>query len=118
MSYKEYEEVNIIKLLILMAHADSDFHDNEKRIIKEKIKEFNLNPFFFDKYLNETKKLHNKPFKETCLELIKLIKKSNQRNKAIKLLSSLVAEDFIIHHEEMMFLQLIADEWGMYQQKL
>jgi ADP-glucose pyrophosphorylase len=118
MFYKENSEENIIKLLMLMAHADSDFHENEKKIIKDKIKEFDLNPFLFDKYLNEVKTLENRSFKDTCLELIKLIKDSNHRNKTIKLLSGLVAEDFIIHHEEMMLLQLIADEWGMYQQKL
>lgn len=118
MSYKENSEENIIKLLMLMSHADNNFHENEKKILREKIAECKLNSEFFDKNLNEIKKLDNKSFKIACLETIRLIKESNQRNKALKLLSSLAAEDFIIHQEEMMLLQLIADEWGMYQQKL
>lgn len=118
MSYKENGEENIIKLLMLMAHADSNFHENEKKILREKITEFKLNSAFFDRNLNEIQKLDDKSFKDACLETIRLIKDSNQRNIALKLLSSLAAEDFIIHQEEMMLLQLIADEWGMYQQRL
>ena len=118
MFYKENSEENIIKLLMLMAHADNNFHENEKKILREKITEFKLDSAFFDKNLNEIQKLDNKPFKDACLETIRLIKDSNQRNIALKLLSSLAAEDFIIHQEEMMLLQLIADEWGMYKQRL
>jgi uncharacterized tellurite resistance protein B-like protein len=118
MSYKENSNENIIKLLMLMANADNYFHENEKKIIKKKISDFGLDAKLFDEILNEIESLDINNFKSHCLETVKLIKDENLRNTTIKLLSSLAAEDFIIHEDEMMLLQLIADEWKMYKTSL
>ena len=118
MFYKENSEENIIKLLMLMANADNHFHENEKKIIKKKISDFGLNDKLFDEILHKITSLNKNNFKLHCLETLKLIKDENLRNTTLKLLSSLAAEDFIIHEEEMMLLQLIADEWKMYKTTL
>lgn len=118
MSYKENSEENVIKLLILMSIADNNLHENEKEIIKKKIYDFGLDDKLFDKILNQITPLDKNNFKFQCLETLKLIKDENLKNTTLKLLSSLAAEDFIIHEEEMMLLQLVADEWKMYKTTL
>ena len=118
MNYQENSEENIIKLLMLMSNADNNFHENEKKMIKNKISSFGLNAELFDEMLPQVTLLDKNNFKSSCIETLKLIKDENLRNTTLKLLSSLAAEDFIIHEEEMMLLQLIADEWKMYRTSL
>jgi uncharacterized tellurite resistance protein B-like protein len=118
MNYQENSEENIIKLLMLMSNADNNFHENEKKTIKNKISNFGLNAELFDEMLPQVTLLDKNNFKSSCIETLKLIKDENLRNTTLKLLSSLAAEDFMIHEEEMMLLQLIADEWKMYRTSL
>ena len=118
MNYQENSEENIIKLLMLMSNADNNFHENEKKMIKNIISSFGLNAELFDEMLPQVTLLDKNNFKSSCIETLKLIKDENLRNTTLKLLSSLAAEDFIIHEEEMMLLQLIADEWKMYRTSL
>ena len=118
MNYLENSEESIIKLLMLMSNADNNFLENEKKTIKNKISNFGLNAELFDEMLPQVTLLDKNNFKSSCIETLKLIKDENLRNTTLKLLSSLAAEDFIIHEEEMMLLQLIADEWKMYRTSL
>ncbi len=118
MIFERNSQENVIKVLILMANADNNLHENEIKIIKDKITQHNLNPKLFNDVLAEIKQLNTQTFKMSCLETLKLITDKELRNTTLKLLSSLAAEDFIIHEDEMMLLQLIADEWKMYKTSL
>lgn len=110
-------EENVVKLLLILAHADESYHDNEKKIILDLVKQENINVKSYNKILKEVKNLKHS-YKEECLKVLKSIKDKGLREKTLTLLANLTSADFILHEDEMLMLQLIADEWGMYKQKL
>jgi|TARA_B110000971_G_C19713522_1_gene365352 uncharacterized tellurite resistance protein B-like protein len=107
----------IIKLMLILAHADENYHENEEKIIKDIVKKNNIELSSYQKILKEVKS-SKKSYKEECLKALQLIKDENLRQKTLKSLTNLAAADFILHEDEMLLLQLISDEWGMYQERL
>ena len=107
----------IIKLLLVLAHADRTFHDNEKNFIENILKDTDYSKDQYNKILDEVI-ASDKSYKEQCLELVNQIKNQDQRERALKLLAELTAADFVLHEDEMLLLQIIADEWGMYKERL
>ena len=110
-------EEAIVKLMLILAHADENYHENEEKIIKDIVKKNNIKLISYQKILEEVKSLKGS-YKEECLKALQLIKDENLRQKTLKSLTNLAAADFILHEDEMLLLQLISDEWGMYQHKL
>jgi len=110
-------EENVVKLLLILAHADENYHNNEKKIILDLVRQENINVKSYNKILKEVKNLKHS-YKKECLKVLKSIKEKNLREKTLTLLANLTSADFILHEDEMLMLQLIADEWGMYKQKL
>lgn len=100
-----------------MAHADKTFHDNEKDFLVNILKEKNFSEDQYNKILDEVI-TSDKSYKEQCLELVNQIKNQDQRERTLKLLAELTAADFVLHEDEMLLLQIIADEWGMYKERL
>lgn len=107
----------IIKLLLVLAHADKTFHKNEKIFVENILKEKNYSRDHYNQILDEVIK-SKKPYKEQCLELVTQINDKTKREKTLKLLAELTAADFVLHEDEMLLLQIIADEWGMYKERL
>ena len=107
----------IIKLMLILAHADENYHENEEKVIKDIVKKNNIKLSSYQKILEEVKS-SKKSYKEECLNALQLIKDENLRNRTLKSLTNLAAADFILHEDEILLLQLISDEWGMYQHKL
>jgi len=107
----------IVKLMLILAHADENYHQNEEKVIKEIVKKNNIKLNSYNKILEEVQKSKN-TYKEECLKVLKIIKDEELRKKTLTLLTNLASADFILHEDEILFLQLIADEWGMYKQKL
>lgn len=108
---------SIIKLLLVLAHADKSFHLNEKVFLNNVVKEKN---FPIDEYRQILEEVinSNKTYKSQCLEILTEIKEQKDREYALRLFTQLVAADYILHEDEMLLLQLIADEWGMYKESL
>jgi uncharacterized tellurite resistance protein B-like protein len=110
-------EEAIVKLMLILAHADENYHENEEKIIKDIVKKNNIKLISYQKILEEVKNSKGS-YKEECLKALQLIKDENLRQTTLKSLTNLAAADFILHEDEMLLLQLISDEWGMYQHKL
>jgi len=107
----------LIKLLLLLAHADEQYHANEEKFIRDVVKKNNVDDKDYTKILNEVT-AENRDYKLSCLEILKKISNEENRKTALKALSDLAAADYIIHEDEILLLQLIADEWGMYKKRL
>lgn len=108
---------SIIKLLLVLAHADQSFHSNEKVFLNNIIKEKNFPIDEYKQILSEVIN-SNKTYKSQCLEILSEINGEKDRKYALKLFTQLVAADYILHEDEMLLLQLIADKWGMYKESL
>ena len=107
----------LIKLLLIFAHADEHYHENEKKLIKEICKKRNINDTKYDEILENV--LNNKnDYRTISLESIKEIKSKEDREKSLQALSDLATADYILHEDEVLLLQLIADEWGMYKKRI
>ena len=107
----------IIKLMLILAHADENYHQNEEKIIKQIVKKNKIKLNSYKKKLKEVQKSKN-TYKEKCLRVLKAIKDKKSRQKTLTLLTNLASADFILHEDEILLLQLIADEWGMYKSRL
>ena len=107
----------LIKLLLILAHADEIYHENEEKLIKEICKVRNIDSSEYGKILKEVLDEKN-DYKSICLRVLKEIKITEEREKSLRALSDLAAADYILHEDEMLLLQLIADEWGMYKKKI
>lgn len=111
------ESKSLIKLLLLLAHADEYYHDNEEAFIKQIAQKYNISLNSYSEILLEVQN-DTKNFKESCILTLEKIVSIDDRKTALKLLSDLAAADYILHEDEILFLQLIAEEWGMYKKRL
>lgn len=111
------ENKSLIKLLLLLAHADEYYHDNEEAFIKQIAQKYNISLNSYSEILLEVQN-DTKNFKESCILTLEKIISIDDRKTALKLLSDLAAADYILHEDEILFLQLIAEEWGMYKKRL
>jgi uncharacterized tellurite resistance protein B-like protein len=117
MELRANSDETVIKLMLILAHADEEYHENEEKVIKDIVKKNNIQISSYKKILDEVKKSKGS-YKEECLNTLRLIKDEDLRKKALKSLTNLAAADFILHEDEMLLLQLISDEWGMYRERL
>ena len=111
------ENKSLIKLLLILAHADEYYHDNEEAFIKQTAQKYNVSLDSYSEILLEVQNDY-KNFKESCISTLEKILSVDDRKIALKLLSDLAAADYILHEDEILLLQLIAEEWGMYKKRL
>ncbi|MDA7763757.1 TerB family tellurite resistance protein [Pelagibacterales bacterium] len=107
----------VVKLLIILAYADSDYSDLEQVFIQKVCDKTGINNNILQDITNEIKNSSNSLSKD-CRETIQLIRDKRLQNETIELLSDLIATDHVIHENELLFLQLIAKEWNMYRETL
>ena len=105
----------IIKILIILANADGNYHGNEQAFIKDIVKNRGVSNKIYNEILNETND-SNKSYKDLCMETVDLIKDPILRKEALSELTNLAAADFILHEDEMFLLQIIAEKWNMFQE--
>ena len=117
MELRANSDETVIKLMLILANADEEYHENEEKVIKDIVKKNNIQINSYKKILDEVKKSKGS-YKEECLNTLRLIKDEDLRKKTLKSLTNLAAADFILHEDEMLLLQLISDEWGMYRERL
>tara|TARA_B100001540_G_scaffold312322_1_gene333249 strand:+ start:213 stop:560 length:348 start_codon:yes stop_codon:yes gene_type:complete len=106
----EEKNINILKLLLLMAFADKVFMEEEKDLITKISSELKISNDTINKLIDEIEKIKN--ITEECRKIAKEIQNQKDRDKTIKLLVELMATDKIIHKKELFATQIIAEEWG------
>lgn len=104
----------IINLLILLAYADDNFSEPEEKFILNICNKLDISISDFNELIEINAHNENSLVKN-CKSAIALIGLNDLRKKTLELLSELAASDHIIHENELLVLQLIAEEWGMYR---
>jgi len=101
----------VLRLLYAMAYADKNISNEEIEIISKVARDINVDHKLSDTIISEIKSENlSKIFKET----IDLIDEEELRNKVLSLLSQLATADHILHENELYFLQIVAEKWGMF----
>ena len=110
-SYNKNSPQAVIRLLYAMAYADKNISEEEVQIISKVAKDFEINSNQAKSIIDDIKSNDLlKIFKDT----IKLIDDPELRNKILSLLSELATSDHILHENELYFLQIVAEKWGMF----
>ena len=75
----------LIKLLLILAHADEIYHENEEKLIKEICKVRNIDSSEYGKILKEVLDEKN-DYKSICLRVLKEIKITDMVKKDLEIL--------------------------------
>ena len=102
-----------IRILVLLAIADKEFHESEDKMIKNILKEHQIETKNYDVIRDQ---VLNSPetFDEICANSLKQIKDSDEQQDLLKILFVLSMADYILHEDEIRFIELCAKEWGVY----
>ena len=102
-----------IRILVLLAIADKEFHESEDKMIKNILKEHQIESKNYDVIRDQ---VLNSPetFDEICASSLKQIKDSDEQQDLLKILFVLSMADYILHEDEIRFIELCAKEWGVY----
>ena len=114
--YKQNSPEAMIRLLYAMAYADKYISKEEISIISRVIKENNFDEVNKELILQDLKQYDD--LTKVFMESIKLIENEAMRKKVLSLLSELATSDHVLHENEIFFLQMVAQKWGMYVQSL
>ena len=108
---------NKIRILVLLAIADKEFHESEDKMIKSILKEHQINSKNYntirDSVINS-----NETFDDICSSSLRLIREADQQQELLKILFVLSMADYILHEDELRFIELCAKEWGVYGDSL
>ena len=102
----------ILKLLLLMAFSDKVYMEEEKEFIKSVSKKLDVTDEKLKNLINEIEKTSD--ITKLCRETAREIENTEDKDKAIKLLSEMITADKMVHGKEIFALQVIAEEWEMY----
>ena len=102
-----------IRILVLLAIADKEFHESEDKMIKNILKEHNIESKNYNIIRDEVL-ASPETFDEICVSSLKKIKDSDEQQDLLKILFVLSMADYILHEDEIRFIELCAREWGVY----
>lgn len=102
-----------IRILVLLAIADKEFHESEDKMIKNILKEHNIESKNYNIIRDEVL-ASPKTFDEICASSLKQIKDTDEQQDLLKILFVLSMADYILHEDEIRFIELCAKEWGVY----
>ena len=102
-----------IRILVLLAIADKEFHESEDKMIKNILKEHNIESKNYNIIRDEVL-ASPETFDEICANSLKQIKDSDEQQDLLKILFVLSMADYILHEDEIRFIELCAREWGVY----
>lgn len=102
-----------IRILVLLAIADKEFHESEDKMIKNILKEHNIESKNYNIIRDEVL-ASPETFDEICASSLKQIKDTDEQQDLLKILFVLSMADYILHEDEIRFIELCAKEWGVY----
>ncbi|MBI66124.1 MAG: hypothetical protein CFH22_00952 [Alphaproteobacteria bacterium MarineAlpha5_Bin12] len=106
-----------IRILILLAIADKDFHKDEDKMIKSLLKKRNVDMQNYETIKNEIFNSEDN-FDNLCRDSLKKINNEDDQQDLLKILFLLSMADLILHEDELRFIELCAVEWGIYGNNL
>jgi len=109
--YNQNSPEAIIRLLYAMAYADKFISKEEIKIITEIERSYNISK---DTSANIIEDIKNNNISEIFKSSIQLIEEEELRKKSLSWLGELATSDHILHENELYFLQIVAEEWGMF----
>ena len=103
----------ILSLHLAIAFVDNNYSPEEERFISKLCNDYEID---FDTRIKVTKKIEmtNSNMIDICKKTLTQIKDKNIQKKCIQSLMEICASDFLIYEDELMLLQLVADNWGVY----
>ena len=102
-----------IRILVLLAIADKEFHESEDKMIKNILKEHQIESKNYNIIRDEVL-ASAETFDEICASSLKQIKDTDEQQDLLKILFVLSMADYILHEDEIRFIELCAKEWGVY----
>ena len=106
-----------IRILILLAIADKEFHESEDKMIKSLLKKRNVDMQNYEKIKNEIVNSEDS-FDNLCKDSLNKIDNQDDQQDLLKILFVLSMADLILHEDELRFIELCAVEWGIYGNNL
>ncbi|MDB2349882.1 TerB family tellurite resistance protein, partial [Alphaproteobacteria bacterium] len=103
---------DVLRLMVLLSFADKEFHENEEEMIKKLSLKHDLPSEKIDLIFEDIKN-SDENFVDMCLETLEKIQDEDTRKTTLTMLAQLSMADFILHEDEIITLELIADKWGM-----
>ena len=113
MNLSKEEKLAILRLHLAIAFVDENYSQEEEVFISNLCKKFNID---IKTRIEATKEMSssNKDIPKICREELKKIKSKELQNECLVTLAELCAADYMIYEDELMLLQLVADEWGRF----
>ena len=106
-----------IRILILLAIADKEFHEDEDKMIKSLLKKHNVNMQNYETIKNEILNSEDS-FDNLCKDSLKKINNQDDQQDLLKIIFLLSMADLILHEDELRFIELCAVEWDIYGNSL
>ena len=110
-------KIAILKLHLSIAFVDNEYSEEEENLIKKLCNKFQID---FKTRVKITKEISTTKMTmpQICRQELKNIKTKSLQKECLKSLAAVCAADFILYEDELMLLQLIAEEWGMFIKEL
>ena len=106
----------ILSLHLAIAFVDNNYSAEEEEFIGKLCNDFSID---MKTRIAATQEISNtkNEIPNICREELKKIKSESLQEKCLVTLAELCAADHIIYEDELMLLQLVAEEWGRFIQK-
>ena len=117
MHFKKNSDEVVLKILIILANADGNYHDNEKIFIGEVANKLGISEETYSEVLEDVMQSKT-DYKTQCIETLSLIEDNELRKKTLSQLTNLATADYILHEDEMLLIQIIAEKWNMFQESI
>ena len=116
MNLTHENKIAVLKLHLAIAFVDNNYSAEEEKFIGKLCKKFEID---FKTRVLITKEISSskKSMPEICREELKRIQSKDLQKECLTTLAQLCAADFMIYEDELLLLQLVAEEWGMYIEK-
>lgn len=116
MTYTNEEKLSVLKLHLALAFVDNNYSAEEEEFIGKLCNDFSID---MKTRIAATQEISNtkNEIPNICREELKKIKSESLQEKCLVTLAQLCAADHIIYEDELMLLQLVAEEWGRFIQK-
>lgn len=116
MTYTNEEKLSVLKLHLAIAFVDNNYSTEEEEFIGKLCNDFSID---MKTRIAATKEISNtkNDIPNICRDELKKIKSNSLQEKCLVSLSELCAADHIIYEDELMLLQLVAEEWGRFIKK-
>ena len=116
MTYSNEEKLSVLKLHLALAFVDNNYSSEEEKFIGKLCSDFGIDIKTRIAATQEVSKTKNE-IPNICKEELKKIKSESLQEKCLETLAELCAADHIIYEDELMLLQIIAEEWGRFIKK-